>query len=774
MAGIDFLQDLAIIMVVAGLAGWACQRIGLSSVVGFLFAGIFIGPYTPPFAFVGDLDRIQTLSQLGLVFLMFSVGMGLSIRRLRRMGIALVIATALGALIVFAATRPIGFLLGWTPTQTLFLAAMLMVSSSAIINKVLQEIGATHEPASRVALGVTVLEDTVAVVMLTVLTSVSQVAEAGADTAPIAQTLGLILVFVILLVIVGLLVVPRLLGQWARTADIDLQTILVVGLVLTVSLLAVKAGYSIALGAFLLGAIVAETAQRAQIEQYLQGVRDVFTAVFFVSIGMLMDVNIVAKSWPIVLLISVFTVVARVFACTTSLIVIGNSTKDAVRSGVMLTPIGEFSFIIAQLGVTTKAAPDIIYPVAVGVALFTALTAPVLIKNSAAISRSIERAEPAFLKEIIGLYHGALEKLQQRQEGNVLWQLSKKRLTQVLLGFLFVTGMLAFSQPIYSAVFSRLGPDFQFQNLWRIGFWSTLGVIVLVPLVAIWRNLSTLSLMFAEVVTKGSSGGGVLRGAIEAGLRTFFAVAIAIWLWLLLPIDLAGIWTAAVIVALLAFLLVLVRHKLIVLHSKVEVQLEEMLSDAEERPVRSKQELLQAYSDWNIHLHETVLPKNTEHAGKTLTELRLRQQFGCSIAGLERHGFPIPNPTPDLALYPGDKLLILGTPNQFQKARDFLGQAKRADEKTYLLEEIEMEGVIVPAGSPAAGKLLVELEIPAATGVQLVGIEREGNRLLNPGPFQGIDVGDRLLALGTPEQITRFERWLRSVQQVDGSDSGAA
>ncbi|RYD60592.1 MAG: cation:proton antiporter, partial [Verrucomicrobiaceae bacterium] len=179
MGGVDFLQDLAIIMVVAGLAGWACQRIGLSSVVGFLFAGIIMGPYTPPFAFVSDLDRIQTLSQLGLVFLMFSVGMGLSIRRLRRMGIALVLATAIGALIVFASTRPTGYLLGWTSTQTLFLAGMLMVSSSAIIDKVLHEIGATHEPASRLALGITVLEDTVAVVMLTVLTSVSQVTTDG-------------------------------------------------------------------------------------------------------------------------------------------------------------------------------------------------------------------------------------------------------------------------------------------------------------------------------------------------------------------------------------------------------------------------------------------------------------------------------------------------------------------------------------------------------------------------------------------------------------------
>ena len=216
MEGLDFLQDLAIVMVVAGLMGWLFQRIGLSSVVGFLLAGILIGPYTPPFSLVSDQARIQTLSQLGLVFLMFSVGMGLSIRRLRGMGMALIIATGLGALLVFGATQGAGVVIGWTPTQTLFLAAMLMVSSSSIISKVLQEIGATHEPASRLAMGITVLEDTVAVVMLTVLTSVTHVAGAGAS-ASIGETLGLILVFVIVLVIAGLLLVPRFLEQLTRS-----------------------------------------------------------------------------------------------------------------------------------------------------------------------------------------------------------------------------------------------------------------------------------------------------------------------------------------------------------------------------------------------------------------------------------------------------------------------------------------------------------------------------------------------------------------------------
>ncbi len=770
MTGLDFIQDLAIVMVVAGLAGWICQRIGLSSVVGFLFAGIVIGPYTPPFAFIADLDRVHTLSQLGLVFLMFSVGMGLSIRRLRRMGLGALVATALGALLVFGATRSAALFIGWTPTQSLFLAAMLMVSSSAIINKVLQEIGATHEPASRRALGITVLEDVVAVVMLTILTSVTRVAGGEAASAPIAQTLGLIMVFVIVIVIAGLLLVPRFLGTLARTADVDLQTILIVGMLLGSALLAVWAGYSLALGAFLLGAIVAETAQRSQVERYVQGLRDIFTAVFFVSIGMLMDVKVIAESWLVVLLFGFFTLLVRTLACSTSLILIGNSTKDAVRSGLMLTPIGEFSFIIAQLGVTAQAAPELIYPLAVGIALFTALTAPFLIKHSAPISRGIERLEPKFFRELVAFYHGALRKLGARQEGNVVWQLSKKRLTQIALGFLFITGLLAFSDPLFTALFKRFGTDLPFEQLWKIAFWTTLGLIALAPLFAVWRNLGALATLYAETLTSDQRPESVMRAVVQAGLKAIFTVAIVIWLWLMLPFDLAAVWTVGAIALLLALLLFLLRRSLILLHSKVEWELEEVLSAAEERPAQNYQRLLQPHREWNIHVHEIVLPDEAECAGRQLSELSLRQKFGCSVAGVERHGFAIPNPPPDLVLYPGDRLLVLATPEQIPAVRNFIGKTKPPEETARLIEEIEMEGVLVPESSEAAGKLLVELEIPAATGVQIVGIERDGNRLLNPGPFQGIEVGDRLLALGTHRQIAVFERWLK---KREGDSAGA-
>jgi len=428
----------------------------------------------------------------------------------------------------------------------------------------------------------------------------------------------------------------------------------------------------------------------------------------------------------------------------------------------MLTPIGEFSFIIAQLGVATKGAPEVIYPLAVGIALFTALTAPFLIKHSAQISRGIESFEPKFFRELVAFYQGSLVKIRQRQQGNIVWRLSQKPLTQIGVWFLFVTGVLAFARPVYLALSTRFETAMPLAEMWQVAFWVTLGIITLPPLFAIWRSLVVLATICADALVRDPRQDAVMRGAMQTGLQTIFAFAIAIWIWLLLPLERATIWVVAAVVLAFCALLLLLRQKLIRLHSAVELEINEVLAAADERPVRGYQELLRAHREWDIHVHEIVLPDRAQSAGKSLADLALRGQFGCSVAGIERHGYAIPNPSPDLVLYPGDKLLVLATAKQMEAVRPFISKTRPTDETTDLIEEIELEGVIVPESSPAAGKMLVELEIPAATGVQIVGMERDGNHVLNPGPFQAIEEGDRLLALGTHSQITRFERWLRT------------
>ncbi|HKB90034.1 MAG TPA: cation:proton antiporter, partial [Opitutaceae bacterium] len=388
MAGIDFIQDLAVVLVLAGLVGWLCHRIRLSVVVGYLLAGMLVGPHTPV-RFVTDENRIQTLAQFGLVFLMFSIGLRLSLRKLRRLGPSLVFATAIGSLIMFYFARLAGAAMGWGGTESLFLAGMVMVSSSAVVTKVLQETDAMHEKAGQLAMGVSVLEDVVGVIMLTMLGWLTQLDGGGSGS-----TLWLLGAFVAVAGVGALLLVPWFLRRLSISAGEELQTLLTAGLLLGMAILAQKAGYSLALGAYLLGAVVAETPHRSQVERTFEGMRDVFSAVFFVAVGMLIDLHELVGAWPYILGISVLTIVGRAFASATGMVAIGTHGREALQVGLSVTPIGEFSFIIAQLGVTAGVIPARFYPIAVGVSLITTLVAPILVRRTDSLSEALAERRP--------------------------------------------------------------------------------------------------------------------------------------------------------------------------------------------------------------------------------------------------------------------------------------------------------------------------------------------------------------------------------------------
>ncbi|HWL15361.1 MAG TPA: cation:proton antiporter, partial [Opitutus sp.] len=340
MQGIHIIRDLAVILTIAGIVGWTCQRVGLSVAVGFLVAGVLVGPNTPPLSFVSDLARVETLAQLGLVFLMFSIGMRLSLRKLRRMGLGLFLATFGAAVGIYYLTRLLGAALGWSGTESVFLAGMLMVSSSAIVGKVLQETAVTHERFAHLAVAVTMLEDVLAVVMLTLLNSYVQLGGKGQGGPPIGETLWMLAAFVALAVVGGLLLVPWLLRRMSIAADEALQTLGIAALLFGLAFVAQRAGYSLALGAFLLGTIVAETAHRHQVERTFEGMRDIFIAVFFVAIGMQVDPRILWSQAGLIAGVGAFTLVARPLASGLALTLVGTPLRDAVRAGLSVTPIG--------------------------------------------------------------------------------------------------------------------------------------------------------------------------------------------------------------------------------------------------------------------------------------------------------------------------------------------------------------------------------------------------------------------------------------------------
>src|ERR1700730_6936463 len=485
MGELDLVQDLAVVTFFAGIGGFLCQKIGLSSIVGFLLAGLVIGPHTPPFSIVIHEDRIEALSQLGLVFLMFSIGLELSVGKLKRMGMGIVLAVALGGILVFNIVRSICPFLGVSPSESLFVAGMLVASSSAIIGKILSESGLIHQRAGNLAMSITVLEDLVAVVVLTFISSVAQMH--NGTEANIGRILGVLLVFVTVVVVVGLLLLPRSLQRLNR-AGTDLLTITVAGLVLGIAVLAVKIGSSLALGAFLLGAIIAETPQRPTVERAMLGMRDLFGAVFFVSLGLVLDPVLLLKYWVLALSLGLITILLRAVAVTLALTITGTEDREAVRTGLMATPVCDFAFIIAQVGASSQVLSADFYPAAFGIALSGALISPLLIKNSARLSHSIVRMEPRPVRRLLRLYQDFLASVSEHQQRSQVILLARQRFPMLVISVVIASAILVFAPLLHqqwAPLFSkRLGP-------WndRI-FWVLIGIAITGPVLGVCHRLS--------------------------------------------------------------------------------------------------------------------------------------------------------------------------------------------------------------------------------------------------------------------------------------------
>jgi len=510
----------------------------------------------------------------------------------------------------------------------------------------------------------------------------------------------------------------------------------------------------------MLGAIVAETPHKTQVARAFEGMRDIFSAVFFVSIGMLIVPRAVVESWPLILGVTVFVLVGRPLAITLGMLLIGGSTRESLRVGLSVTILGEFSFIIAQLGVTSGAIPAKFQAVAVGVSLMTTLLSPMLMRRSETIADAIARRQPHWLENIEGFYHRWLERMQQRERKSRLWQLSKRRFIQVGVEMLLVTGLLVFSEQMFDLVRDYLPVQSSFPRGAELLFWCGLALVVLAPIIAIWRNISALSLLYAQVTTQGHAKAANLAPVVETGLKLGAGLLLSLWLAALLPLGGMARWlpVVALVVVLVGFLFF--RRRLVYWHSVLEVELDEMLNPADAKFTGTTAPWMAPHADWNLALADCLLPDLADARGRTLAELALRSRFGCTVAGVERQGVMVGNPTGDMILYPRDKVLLLGTPEQVAAGKEFLQQASGTPVVSNF-DEVRMESVEIPPGSGLHGRTLAELALSKEYGLQVAGINHAGLRILNPGGEEKVYTGDNVLLLGSPDQIANFIGTLR-------------
>ena len=535
---IGFIQDLAVIMAIAGVVTVLFHRLRQPVVLGYIAAGVIIGPYTPPFNLIHDEATIQTLGELGVVFLMFSLGLEFSLRKLFKVGATAFVAALSEIVLMIWVGYEIGRWFGWTAMDSLFLGAMLAISSTTIIVKALSELGMKGEHFAQIVFGILIVEDILAIAMLVLLSGIAQTGSVSAGVAVV--TLGKLLLFMTVSLVVGILTVPRALNYVARAKSDEMLLVTVLGFCFGFCLLVVKLDYSIALGAFLIGAIMAESKHLARIEHLIAPVRDMFSAIFFVTIGLLLNPSVLVDyAWPIAV-ITFAVVLGKIVSCGLGTFLAGKDGRTSMRVGMSVSQIGEFSFIIASLGLSLKVTSSFLYPIAVAVSALTTLFTPYLIRAADPLTMRLARAMPAPLAHTFGLYSQWLASLVPESGGPTIFSMTRRIVLQIAVNLALVAAIFlgaSYSAPFASGYLARwLDTD----NARRVVLWSAALVIALPFLVAVYRKLESLALLLAEVSVQPAKAGRFTR-AIRSAISGLIPIVAMFGVFLLVAALSGGI-----------------------------------------------------------------------------------------------------------------------------------------------------------------------------------------------------------------------------------------
>ncbi|QVM91423.1 cation:proton antiporter [Pseudomonas entomophila] len=505
MHAISFIQDLAVIMLVAGVVTILFHRLKQPVVLGYIVAGFIIGPHTPPFGLIHDEDTIKTLAELGVIFLMFCLGLEFSLRKLFKVGATAFIAAFLEIVLMIWIGFEIGRWFGWSTMDSLFLGAILAISSTTIIVKALNDLKMKNERFAQLIFGVLIVEDILGIGIIALLSGIA--VSGTVSSGEVFSTVGKLSLFMIVALVIGILLVPRLLAYVAKFESNEMLLITVLGLCFGFCLLVVKLEYSMVLGAFLIGAIMAESRQLLKIERLIEPVRDLFSAIFFVAIGLMIDPAILVEyAWPIVV-ITLAVVLGKMLSCGMGAFIAGNDGRTSLRVGMGLSQIGEFSFIIAALGMTLQVTSDFLYPVAVAVSAITTLLTPYLIRAADPLSLKLGKVVPSRLARVLSLYGEWLRSIQPQGEGAMLAAMIRRILLQVGVNLALVIAIF-FSGGYFAArIGTWLSEWVDDLSQQKALIWGAALLLSLPFLIAAYRKLKALSMLLAEMGVKPEMAG---------------------------------------------------------------------------------------------------------------------------------------------------------------------------------------------------------------------------------------------------------------------------
>lgn len=686
MHGATFVADLAVVLSMAAVTSVVARLLKQPTILGYLLAGLIVGPYVPIPVFA-DAERIQAMAEFGVILVMFAIGLEFRIVKLLRVLPLSGITGLVQVSCLVWCGLSLGQWLGWTTVESVFLGTAIAISSTMVVSKVFDQVPVAGDVREHV-LGVLVIQDVVAIAFIAAMTAVA--AGGGLSPAELASMLGQLGAVLIGLMVGGLLLVPRLIRAVMRLESAEILAVLVIGLCFGVALIAEKLGYSVALGAFIAGILVAESGQGAKIEHLIQPVRDMFAAIFFVSIGMTVDPRQVLAHLPTALLVFAVVIAAQLVSVTVASLVSGMGLRRAIVAGLALGQIGEFAFILASIGISAGAARESLQPILVTVAILTAFTTPLLLSRAEWVVDHVDRLFPKRVQHLLGLYQEWLARFRAGR-GNAVQRSETRRVLGVLA---FDAIGLIVMMAVAIAWLSRTSHWLAGYLDLEYGFVKPLlgaGVMVLsLPLLAgLYLNTVALSKLVSSTLVP--PGAEVTSGVRIAGRTVQIIVCFAVVLGVGVPAvavlrPLAGgVYMSLGLVAIVAVIGIWLWRSAGAMESEFRSGAEHIAQvlarqSGEDSLAEPKGTLADTSLLPGLDLVLRCAVAEGDYAvGKTLAELNLRALTNATVVAIQHHGHAnVLLPTGRERLAPGDVLAITGAKEAIEQATALLGRGPDA------------------------------------------------------------------------------------------------
>jgi len=743
----DFIGDLALILITAGIAIILFKWLKQPVVLGYIVAGFIAGPHITWLPTVTDMGNVAVWSEIGVIFLLFALGLEFSFKKLMDVGGTASIATLINMGSMILIGYIVGQLLNWSQMDSIFLGGMLSMSSTTIIIKAFNDMGLQKQKFAGIVFGMLIVEDLAAILMMVLLSTIA--VSHTIEGFQLLNSLLRLMFFILVWFIVGIYLVPSMLKVLKKFLNDETLLIISVGLCLGMVLFASKVGFSAALGAFITGSILAETVRAKQIEHLVEPIKIFFGAIFFVSVGMMLDPGVIKEYAGLIVILTLVVLFGRIIFATVGVLASGEGLKVALQAGFSLAQIGEFSFIIATLGNSLGVISNTLYPIIVAVSIITTFTTPYCIKLSVPVYKLIEKYLPSKLNPLLEGYASSnLKTVNKRND----WKRLLKTILQLVAAYATLSLAVIFTCETFVTPFIT-------SNIHGVGGRVVSAILALILMAPFLRAIM-MKKNHSDEFKNLWEDNYFNRGALVSLIALRIIICIALVMMVLVPLF-PGTTVLQLIISggVVTFIIFFQGFKK--QSRKIEAHFLENLHQKErfdEKKAAISTKVANTLLSKHIHVEEIDVAPNSPKVGKTLKELNLRKSMGLNIVSIIRGNAKINIPDASERIYPYDKLIVAGDDEDIKRMCQVIQDRNQTiDEEDEPEYHIFLSQYIVEAGSPMIGHSIQELNIQEKTECMIINIERKDISLSHIPPSFTFEEGDLLLLAGETQKLDTFE-----------------